>query len=180
MNTGGASRSRTDLHGFAIPRAKRAHYGGAGRNGPIKPIFGMVCAQNGRNRLTLFAARSSVPFIFLIAGASAQTCDPLAGEILNTQIAASPVLDYLVQNVCIDASNKVIPGDPAVCPLSRNVKIGEKVPYLMTDLDRRNGGARYQGNFSYPVVGEDGALKIVWMKQLTGAGRPTLDANYQY
>lgn len=111
---------------------------------------------------------------------SAQTCNPLIKETLNAQIATSTVLDYFVQNVCIDANNQVIAGDPAVCPLSRNVKIGEKVPYIMTDVDRRNSNARYQGNFSYPVVGEDNRLKVVWAKQLIGAGRPVIDQNFTY
>ena len=112
--------------------------------------------------------------------ATAQTCNPLIAEVLNTQVSGSQVLDYLIQNVCIDGSNRVILGDPAVCPLSRNVKIGERVPYIMTDVDQRNGGARYQGNFSYPVVGADDTLKVVWTKQLVGAGRPVIDANFQY
>lgn len=116
----------------------------------------------------------------MISTASAQTCNPAITETLNAQIASSPVLDYLVQNVCIDASNRIIFGDPATCPLSRNVKIGEKVPYIMTDFDRLRGNFRYQGNFSYPVVGDDNTLKVVWMKQLTGAGRDVINENYQY
>lgn len=124
-----------------------------------------------------FAAKTAI--VLAVFSATAQTCNPLIADVLNAQIASSPVLDYLIQNVCIDANNSVIAGDPAVCPLSRNVRIGEKVPYVMTDYDRRSG-ARYQGNFSYPTVGEDNTLKIVWVKQLTGEGRPTIDANYQY
>lgn len=127
------------------------------------------------NQLKLAAIIASITI-----SAAAQTCNPLISDTLNTQVASSPVLDYLIQNVCVDANNRVISGDPAVCPLSRNVKIGERVPYIMTDVDRRNNGARYQGNFSYPVVGADNTLKVVWTKQLVGAGRPVIDANFQY
>jgi len=128
-------------------------------------------------KIIIPAAKTAIALAIFTA--TAQTCNPLISEVLNTQVSGSPVLDYLVQNVCIDASDRIISGDPAVCPMSRNVRIGEKVPYIMTDFDRRSG-ARYQGNFSYPVVGEDNTLKIVWVKQLTGAGRPVLDANFQY
>lgn len=128
-------------------------------------------------KIIIPAAKTAIALAIFTA--SAQTCNPLISEVLNTQVSGSPVLDYLVQNVCIDANDRIISGDPAVCPLSRNVRIGEKVPYIMTDFDRRSG-ARYQGNFSYPVVGADDTLKVVWVKQLTGAGRPVLDANFQY
>jgi hypothetical protein len=113
--------------------------------------------------------------------AIAQTCPPASlVDKLNTDIAASLVLDYLIQNVCIDANNRPVTGDPAVCALSRNVKIGERVPYITSDVDRRNNGARYEGHFSYPVIGEDGALKIIAVKQLTGPGRAVIDSNFAY
>ena len=98
-------------------------------------------------------------FAAVSVSVSAHTCLPgSVADKLNADVASSAVLDYLVQNVCIDSANRVVSGDPAVCPLSRNVKIGERVPYILTDVDRRNGGARYKGNFSIPAVGEDGLL----------------------
>ena len=114
-------------------------------------------------------------------GATAQTCPPASlADKINTDIASSAVLDYLIQNVCVDGNNRAIAGDPAVCPVSRNVKIGERVPYLTSDVDRRNNNARYEAHFSYPAIGEDGALKIIAVKQLVGPGRPAIDANYTY
>jgi hypothetical protein len=71
--------------------------------------------------------------------------------------------DYLIQNVCVDANNRAIPGDPKICLQHRNVLIGEKVPYLISDYDRVNG-QRYQAMFSYPVPGRDGSLMVMHSK----------------
>ena len=125
----------------------------------------LICGKKNKMKPLNFVAKTTIALAVFTA--TAQTCNPLIADALNAQVASSPVLDYLIQNVCIDSANNVIAGDPAVCSLSRNVRIGEKVPYIMTDLDRRGGG-RYQGNFSYPTVGEDNTLKVAWVKQLTG------------
>jgi hypothetical protein len=100
---------------------------------------------------------------------------------LNAQIVSGNLtLDYLIQNVCVDASDRPIPGDPVTCGTSRNVRIGERVPYILTDFDTANNNTRYQGQFSYPVVGVDGLLKVLSLKQLIGAGRQTLDSGFQF
>jgi hypothetical protein len=100
---------------------------------------------------------------------------------LNAQIMSGDViLDYLIQNVCVDASDRPIAGDPVTCGASRNVRIGERVPYILTDVDTRNNNTRYEGHFSYPLLGTDGLLKVIAVKQLIGGNRPVLDANYQY
>ncbi len=100
---------------------------------------------------------------------------------LNAQIMSGDViLDYLIQNVCVDASDRPIAGDPVTCGASRNVRIGERVPYILTDVDTRNSNTRYEGHFSYPLAGKDGLLKVIAVKQLIGGNRPVLDANYQY
>ena len=86
---------------------------------------------------------------------------------LNAQIAArEPFLDYLIQNVCVDSHNQIIPGDPAICGNHRDIRIGERVPYLITDRDSASGNICYQALFSYPVVGTDGALKVMVAKNM--------------
>ncbi|BAZ27603.1 hypothetical protein NIES4074_00300 [Cylindrospermum sp. NIES-4074] len=88
---------------------------------------------------------------------------------LNAEIDAdNPALDYLIQDVCVDALDNPIPGDPTVCPKHRNIWIGEKVPYLLTDKDTANENATYQALSSYPVLGTDGALKIMVSKNMEG------------
>lgn len=98
---------------------------------------------------------------------------------LNALIASNPeTLDYLIQDVCVDALDRPIAGDPAVCGTHRNVRIGEKVPYMITDY-HTDWNQRFQGLFSYPVPGTDGTLKVIATKVMTDAQRPVLDAGFQ-
>jgi hypothetical protein len=84
---------------------------------------------------------------------------------LNNQISSGDAaLDYLIQDVCVDGNDNPIEGDPATCGSHRNVRIGEAIPYLMTDMDMANSSVRYQGIFAYPVPGTDGILKVVVSK----------------
>src|SRR5688500_19000774 len=64
--------------------------------------------------------------------------DPLRGYpdalSYNNQVSMpDPALDYLIMDVCVDESNFSIKGDPAVCPKHRNIRIGERIPYLISD-----------------------------------------------
>jgi hypothetical protein len=100
---------------------------------------------------------------------------------LNTQIAGNPeTLDYLIQDVCVDASDRPIAGDPATCGTKRNVRIGEKVPYIVTDMDTANGNTRYQALFSYPVPGMDDQLKVLTSKMMTNAARPVINSGFTF
>ena len=97
--------------------------------------------------------------------------DALALSIdeMNAKINSGDIpLDYTIQDVCVDSADNIIAGDPAVCSKHRNVRIGEKVPYLLTDLDPSNG-ATYQANWSYPVPGTDGTLKVIVPKNLSSS-----------
>lgn len=91
---------------------------------------------------------------------------------------ASPVVDFLVQNVCIDARDKVQPDDPATCARHRNVKIGEKVPYLLTDLDAATGQT-FQAVSSIPVQGSDGSPLVLVVKSLQGSFGPDYEFNFK-
>ena len=98
---------------------------------------------------------------------------------LNARIdSGEQALDYVIQDVCVNANDNVIGGDPANCATHRNVRIGEKVPYIVTDVDTRNGNATYQGLFSYPVPGTDGTLKILVSKNMQGQFKSNF--NYDY
>ena len=88
---------------------------------------------------------------------------------LNALIASNPAyLDYAIQDVCTDSFGNIVHGDPAYCSPKRNVRIGERVPYIVTDVDTRNGNARYQALFSYPAVGMDGLIKVMVSKNMQG------------
>ncbi len=86
---------------------------------------------------------------------------------LNQLIATNPPhLDFVIQNVCVDGQDNVIEGDPAFCPRHRNIRLGEKVPYLVTDRDAGNGERTYQALSSYPIMGTDGQLKVMVAKNM--------------
>lgn len=88
----------------------------------------------------------------------------------------TPVNDFLVQDVCVDAHDRPIAGDPAVCAKHRNIRAGELLPYVRTDFGPK--GARYQAVTSYPVVGRDGQLKVMVSKSMrANAGQFT---NFQF
>ncbi len=57
-------------------------------------------------------------------------------------------LDFLIQNVCVDAKDRPVPGDPATCPRHRDLKPFERTPFLRTDNE---AGKVYQAITSHPV-----------------------------
>lgn len=65
--------------------------------------------------------------------------------------ASSPAheaLDFLIQDVCVDAQDRPIPGDPASCPRHRDLRPLERTPFLRTDGE---AGKVYQAITSHPV-----------------------------
>lgn len=83
----------------------------------------------------------------------------------------SEVLDYLIQNVCVDASLEPVAGDPASCPRHRDLEVGEALPYVVTDFDQSIGRS-LSFMSSVPALGTDGKLKIVVVKSLEGGYNP--------
>lgn len=100
---------------------------------------------------------------------SAPSLADLAG--LNAELASSTndLLDYVVQDVCVDGDNNAIAGDPATCAAHRNLRIGERIPYLRTDFDTVNGNATYQALWSFPVPSvNDATLRVMTSKSNQG------------
>ena len=84
-------------------------------------------------------------------------------------------IDYLVQDVCLDAAGRAVPGDPASCPSRRDLRVGEPQRYLLTDRDRATG-VTFQASSSIPVRGTDGSLMVLLVKNLEGSFGP----NYRF
>ena len=82
--------------------------------------------------------------------------------------ADKTLLDWLIQDVCQDANGQQIPGDPATCASHRNINIGERTPFLLTDVDHNNNGATYESFNSIPVHAQDGTLKVLISKNNQG------------
>lgn len=77
------------------------------------------------------------------------------------------LMDYLIQNVCVDAADRPVVGDPAICPRHRDLEVGERLPYVVTDHDASIGRS-LSSHSSIPAIGVDGKLKIVVAKSLQG------------
>ena len=61
---------------------------------------------------------------------------------------ANDALDFLIQDVCVDAKDRPIAGDPASCPRHRDLRPLERTPFLRTDNE---DGKVYQSITSHPV-----------------------------
>lgn len=70
------------------------------------------------------------------------------------------VYDFLVQDACVDARDRVLPGvspldAPARCPRHRDLRIGERLPYHKHDWasleDRATLPAGYQRSDAFPI-----------------------------
>lgn len=121
------------------------------------------------------ATSHPAPFIGTILRISLATlalAAPARADVasLNAWIASNnPYLDYVIQDVCVDGSGNPIVGDPATCPSHRNLRIGEKIPYLRTDVDTANGNATYEAVWSFPVPSAgDMTLRIMNAKSNQG------------
>jgi hypothetical protein len=67
----------------------------------------------------------------------------------NAQPAPRDALDFMIQNVCVDAGDRPIPGDPATCAKHRDLKLLERTPFIRTDNEN---GLLYQAITSHPVL----------------------------
>lgn len=98
---------------------------------------------------------------------------------LNAEIKENAgTLDFFIQDVCVDGQDNIIKGDPATCPKHRNIRIGEKVPYFISDMNTISQD-RYQALFSYPVGGADGKLKSMVSKIFRSSENP-LNGNFKF
>lgn len=92
---------------------------------------------------------------------------PLAHATAALAVTAE-VRDFLIQDVCVDAQDQPIPGDPYSCASARDLRLGEQVPYIHTDNEN---GAVYQSVFSFPVRSpnlSDPNLRVVVAKEFGG------------
>ncbi|MGE3680736.1 MAG: hypothetical protein AB7G93_03345 [Bdellovibrionales bacterium] len=121
------------------------------------------------NRLLLY---KTTPVIMVSTYYGAELWSSLSEPVgyvrtLNDQIrGGGNLLDFLISDVCVDAFDHPIDGDPAYCSRRRNLRIGEKIPYLVTDFDTRNNYITYSAMASMPVPGADGRLKVMAVKNL--------------
>lgn len=80
----------------------------------------------------------------------------------NSVIAATLPLEYdwLLKNVCADASNRPVAADPYYgCPAGtteRDIQIGEPLPYVNHDQPQAGHPDGYQRRDSYPVLDKSG------------------------
>jgi hypothetical protein len=94
-----------------------------------------------------------------LAGVLGLSCSTAAA-----QTAAHPELyDYLVQDVCVDSNDRIIAGDPATCSRHRNLKLGEKSPFVLTDWNTRFRTTNFAWS-SFPVRGIDGRTRVITVK----------------
>lgn len=80
-------------------------------------------------------------------------------KILQASGGNSANINYLLQDVCVNAKNEPIPGDPATCVNHRDLKFGEFVPYLRTGWNSATQKP-WMSSMSYPTQAEDGSLLI--------------------
>src|SRR6478672_7695739 len=89
---------------------------------------------------TKILLRSSL--CLLLAVPSLHGCGVRAG----TTDGSSLLIDYLVQDVCEDSAERAVAKDPASCPDRRDIRVGERTPYILTDYDRRHAAAAQSVN----------------------------------
>ena len=96
-----------------------------------------------------------MPFLLVLA-ATLAACGPAD----PSKFAPAPIrlVDYLIQNVCLDEAGATTSEDPATCSESRDLRVGETAPYLLTDFDEAAGGKRYQAVSSVPL--RDGTVRV--------------------
>lgn len=148
--------------------------------------------NNAGSRLVRSAARADRPdrlssqirlaaaiTVVAVLGASTASDGPArpVASSPRAQPAGSEILDYLIQDVCVDTRGRAVAGDPATCGSHRDLKLGERLPYLVTDFDRRHG-ISLGSMSSIPVRGSDGKLMVLVTKDLNG--RYTPDFNFSY
>lgn len=64
-----------------------------------------------------------------------------------------PFYDFMVPDVCLDASGNVTSEDPAKCTKKRNLRIGESIPYIISDFaGHPDWNQAYSYAPSFPVI----------------------------
>lgn len=80
--------------------------------------------------------------------------DRSPGALPNPWTVAVPstdINDFLIQDVCVDGSDRPLAQDPYTCTNKRNLRMGEDMPYLKGS--QRGDGLVVQIQNSYPVWG---------------------------
>lgn len=127
-----------------------------------------VVQSENRNRRTIGIV--AIPAMVSVAALASSSWSRVPPE-------GSGVLDYLIQDVCVDSLGRPISGDPATCPRHRNLRLGEPLPYIVTDFDRR-AGISLASFSSIPVRSTRGDLMVLVVKSLEG--RFTADYRFSF
>ncbi len=94
--------------------------------------------------------------------------------LMATSLQAKPafadtIQDYLVQQVCVDASDTPTAADPTTCPgTARKLRIGEHLPYHKWDMPTQSSLAQISD--SYPIADLYGRTRVVSSFFFTRAG----------
>lgn len=127
-------------------------------------------ARNEGRAVTRFEIGNSrtglVALVAILAGCLAAACG--GAQSAPDQ---SGVLDYLVQDVCVDPAGRPTGDDPAVCPQRRNIRLGERLPYIVTDFDHQTGISHVSLS-SVPVRSTQGDIMVLVVKSLEGRFTP--------
>ena len=105
--------------------------------------------------------------LFLAAATAWSTSTPtVAGQsaVGGADLAQDPVMDLVIQKVCIDPAGKVLPVDPFDCHGAdrlRPLRVGESLPYHKHDQPQPGHPDGIQRKDSYPVLDAEGQLLIV-------------------
>lgn len=93
-------------------------------------------------------------------GVQGKTTSQTALIVPTTALAYTPNIatDFLLQDVCVDSNDVAIAGDPATCPYHRDIRFGEFIPYIHTDM---NGSGRASAWYTYPAQAPDGSLVVM-------------------
>jgi hypothetical protein len=86
-----------------------------------------------------------------------------SSQTQSNQVATSgaswntPLTDFLLQDVCVNNQDQPIQGDPVTCAKHRDLRFGEKLPYVRTEEPL--GQARFQLS-AFPIQAPDGSARI--------------------
>src|SRR5688500_8402125 len=96
---------------------------------------------------------------------------PTASNSPRQSSGTPGIMDYLIQDVCVDSQDRLIAGDPATCASHRNLRLGERLPYIVTDFDRA-AGISLASFSSIPVRSTQGDTMVLVVKSLEGRYTP--------
>lgn len=95
------------------------------------------------------------------------------GDAEDGQI--SNILDFLIQDVCMDPNGRTTSEDPAFCASRRNVAFGEPLPYFKTDVGPEYPAqikAGWQRSDSVPFQDKNGIWHVIKTFDFGGAWMP--------